>query len=553
MDLTAATGHAGQGWVTEATIVALGAAIAVAVGVAALGRMAPAAAGGARSTRSSRPGSRLAPLPLAGTAGLALLTPLLYLLWRLGLPAAPAVVVGAATALIAGFGALHRLRGRRPAAPRDPDPGATGAPASDASPSNSQDGGGSAAISSAVRRWLPGLPAALALGAFLWKLTRVPLWSWDHYAIWGVKARRMFPEGIFDPGWATPGGVARPDYPLGLPLAWRALTLGAEPGAAAFVTAHALMATALVALTGWAATRLAHSRLAGAAAAALVAASPLLWDTESLGLADLPLALWAVAAVAVVASRPGTAAEPVAAEPASRPAAAAPLWVAGLCLGFLPWIKTEGLTLALGLGVASLAVLAFRPSPHSPRGGRASARGAALAVVLPALALGAAGLLATPGLGDREIGFFRGDWAGRGLERLSEAPRLAAALAGDLTGLEWLGIWWLFAAVAAAAVVSLVRHRRRAPAGVATAFALAAVVTLQLALYLATYLVSYIPPDRHAATSFHRVAAALAPLALLAAAAAFGAVGGTAKPPGLSRAAAAPRPADGGRGSAPRH
>ena len=614
-------GEAGAGWPREAAAVLLGAAIAVGIGLAAL-----------------RPGSlrdALAAAPLAGAAGLALLTAALYPPWRLGVPAGPASVLGVAAALGGGLAWLARRTGRGDAM----EISAGGDGAEDRLPLPRPDTRGPATVTSAeagdgaegrprlphrdspgpvtdtapaagpeaapgARSWVvrPAaaavwLPAAAALAAFIWKLTRVPLWSWDHYAIWGLKARRLFPGGALDVGWLVPGEHARPDYPLGLPLAWRALALGAEPGPAAFETAHALMAIALVVLVAQAARRLAGGglgggRLAGGAAAALAAASPLLWDTESLGLADLPLALFAVAAVAAVAPRlaapaaagtlrgggargaavdPATAGSGAAARSATADGRAAgarggcagpPLWIAGACLGFLPWLKSEGSPLALLL-LATLAVSLSAAAAEAigAPGARATAtargsvrrlrrRRALLALAAPAVVLGAAGLAATPALGAREVGFFRGDWAGRGLARLGDAPRLLEALAADLLEAGWLGIWPLWAVSAVALAVLLVRRRagRSGGAAAAAGLALSAAVALQLGLYAATYLVSYLPPDQHAKTSFFRVAAALAPLALLAAACALGGAGGTGRLTRATTAAAAPLPDAGGRG-----
>lgn len=540
----AAIGELGPGG-GEAAAVVLGAAMAVAVGLAAL---------------APRPARRaLAAVPLAGALGLALLTPALYALWRLGLPAAPATVLGTAALLAGGFALLRRLRGRRglSIAGRAAQPEA----AADATLSEPTASGPAPTRPPTRPRWLAAawLPAAAALAVVAGKLARVPLWSWDHYAIWGLKARRLFPGGGLDLAWLVPGEHARPDYPVGLPLAWRALTLGAEPGPAAFVCAHLLMAVALVALVGAAGRRLAgrglagrglaarwsvESTLAGAAAAALVAASPLVWDTESLGLADLPLALWAVAAVAVVvgwiepASAPAVDGEPTATGAAATalavggpsgiadrpgPEPAAPIWAAGVCLGFLPWLKSEGLPLAVLL-LAALALALYVARERHPLSARSL-----IPLAAPALALGAAGVAATP-VGGREIGFFRGDWAGRGLARLGDLPELLRALAGDLFEPGWLGLWPLWVAAMACALVVLLRTRRRRgrrgdARTAAVALALSAAVAAQLALYAATYLVSYIPTLQHAETSFYRVAAALAPLALLASAAALGAVG----------------------------
>jgi len=548
---TPAIGEAGAGWPREAAAVALGAALAVALGLAAL--------------RPGSAASALAAAPLAGTAGLALLTAALYPLWRLGVPAGPAPVLATAAVLAGALALLARRAGGGGAAGEaaggggeswlddaaSDDPGTEAAPGSAPGPAPAAGRRGWSTLVRAAPVWAP---AAAALGVFLWKLTRVPLWSWDHYAIWGLKARRLFPGGVLDVGWLVPSEFARPDYPLGLPLAWRALTLGAEPGPAAFATAHALMAIALVALVGRAAWRLGGGALAGGAAAALAAASPLLWDTESLGLADLPLALWAVAAVAAVAPRlaPATGDGGI-----IRAAPASPLWIAGVCLGFLPWLKSEGLPLALlllatsavGLLVAAAAARGRSVAASGAAGHGAPARlgrlRALLAVTVPAVLLGAAGLAATPALGVREAGFFRDDWAGRGLARLGEAPRLLAAMAADLIEPGWLGVWPLWAAAAAALAVLLVRRRtgRAAAAGLA----LSAAVALQLGLYFATYLVTHLPPDQHVKTSFFRIAAALAPLALVAASA-LAAARGAGSAGSLSRAAAASPPAAAGRG-----
>jgi hypothetical protein len=145
-------------------------------------------------------------------------------------------------------------------------------------------------------RWAPAV-AGLAFAVFAWKLTRVPVWSWDHLAVWGMKARRFAAGGALDlsllAGEAERNG--NPGYPLGLPLGWVALKLGGVPGETTFKAVQALLGAALLAVLWDASRRLGAPRIAAAAAIALTAASPLLWDTESLGLADLPMAFWAVA------------------------------------------------------------------------------------------------------------------------------------------------------------------------------------------------------------------------------------------------------------------
>jgi hypothetical protein len=82
----------------------------------------------------------------------------------------------------------------------------------------------------------PGLAARIllvaALGLFVAKVLVVPLWSWDHFAIWGVKARWMVEGGELDLSFLRDPAFlgTRPDHPVALPMAWRAVALGATPG-----------------------------------------------------------------------------------------------------------------------------------------------------------------------------------------------------------------------------------------------------------------------------------------------------------------------------------
>ncbi|MDX1632398.1 MAG: hypothetical protein R3234_11085, partial [Thermoanaerobaculia bacterium] len=92
----------------------------------------------------------------------------------------------------------------------------------------------------------------------VWKVARMPLWSWDHFAIWGLKARQLVASGGALPeflaselyrDWAG-------HYPLGAPVAWVALLLGGVPEAAGFKGAHLLLGAVLVLLVGAGARRL---------------------------------------------------------------------------------------------------------------------------------------------------------------------------------------------------------------------------------------------------------------------------------------------------------
>jgi hypothetical protein len=331
-----------------------------------------------------------------------------------------------------------------------------------------------------------------AVALFLVKVALAPLWSWDHFAIWGMKSRRMVVEGRLDLGFlALPGyDQSVTHYPVGLPMLWRLLALGGLPGTALFKTVHALFGLALVAVTRRGVLRLGRSPAMADALAALLAASPLLWDTIAVGLADLPLALWATAGLVL------------ALEPADRYSAAA----AGVCLGFLPWIKQEGLSLAF-LALASAAVIVRKPR---------------LAALLLPAGLLIAGALAIGGMLPKAgPTFFDGDWRGRALGRLSQPGEILTMLGADLAAPDWLGFWFLFAVGLAFALWR--RHR--------IALLLAGVVLLQLGLYAAVYFLTYLPAAGHILSSFTRIAAALVPLGILMLAAVRFSACGSAPPP----------------------
>lgn len=331
----------------------------------------------------------------------------------------------------------------------------------------------------------------LAVALFLVKVFLAPLWSWDHFAIWGMKSRLMVTEGRLDLGFLALPGFEQSvtHYPVGLPMLWRLLAVGGLPGTALFKTVHALSGLALVAVTRRGVLRLSRSPSIADASAALLAASPLLWDTIAVGLADLPLALWATAGLVL------------ALDTAQGDSGAG--WPAGVCLGFLPWIKQEGLPLAvLALGASAAMVMACPGEDRKPR---------LAALLLPAGLLIAGALAIGRMLPEGGPTFFAGDWRGRALERLSRPGEILTMLGSDLAAPDWLGFWFLFAAGLALAIW----QRQR------TALLLAAVVLLQLGLYAAVYLVTYLPAEGHIVSSFTRITAALVPLGILATAAAW--------------------------------
>jgi hypothetical protein len=330
--------------------------------------------------------------------------------------------------------------------------------------------------------WFIAASRLLLLGAvavFLWKLIRVPLWSWDHFAMWGVKARHLVDSGghlslgfLSEPSFL----FSRPDYPLALPVLWRLSVLGGEPGIVVFKGVHTLLALALVALVGGGIRRLGAAAGIGEVLAAWVAVSPLLWDTVNVGLADLPLALWATAALVL-----GLLARDL--PPFASQAA-------GLAAGFLPWIKDEGLPLT-GLLLVFFALQADRTRWR---------KFATFACTLALLGRLFAHLALPTG-----TGFFAGDWAQRGWLRLSLLPRLLLQIGEVLADPVWLGFWLVLAAILVAAGL---RSRWRT-------IAVAGVVALQLALYVGVVLVATPEPLEHVRASALRFAGALLPLGMI--------------------------------------
>jgi hypothetical protein len=436
----------------------------------ALGLLAVSAVG-AVLLRHAVGGLRGRDLVPAAVLGVTLLAPLLGVLSASGILLSPGVVLTAALGLmVVGWWLAGAMRPRHCSPPpaRLPGPPA------------------------AWRRVLTGaIPAGLVTVAAA-KLATAPIWSWDHFAIWGLKARRLalVPLGpeLLDPGPPGAFGTAAAGYPLGLPLGWLVLALGEMPSGGLFRAAHLLAAIALVTLVGRAARELAAAPVVAAAAAAAIAASPLLWDTEHLGLADLPLALWSVAALVLALDL--------------RLRARGAGWPAGLVLGFLPWIKQEGWPLLFLLAPALLAL--GRPEGPARRrwGGQLVASAALLATGSPLLLSRVEGV---------SVSFFTGDATGRFVARLGELPRLLGLLSEELLGRAWLGLWPLGLAALGAAL-ALRRWR---------ALWLGSVVAGQLAVYAGVYLATYLDPAQHIASSFARIAAALLPLAVLTTAALF--------------------------------
>lgn len=335
-----------------------------------------------------------------------------------------------------------------------------------------------------------------AIGLVLAKVLHFPLWSWDYYAIWGVKARRLVTAGGIDYSFLpTPlFNMSNPQYPIGLPLAAQLIFLGEDVGASTWKALHIAVVVALLLIVR-ATVRVAGGREAGENGwAAYAAIMPLFWDTESVGLADAPLALVAAAAVFFIVRDSSQA----------RMLDSVPL---GICVGFLPWIKDEGLTLTCYLVLVALVV--FPPGRRRWRpwivfcGVVGAFVGASLCVRLCCLGSGAS--------------FLVGDWLGRVANRAHHPMEVLVPLMRDLVGWQWWGCWLAFL------MGVVIAAKRRS----VVALAISAVVMCQLITYAAVYFASYITPTDHIASSFHRIAAALSPIAIVSVAVAV--VGGATR------------------------
>jgi hypothetical protein len=322
----------------------------------------------------------------------------------------------------------------------------------------------------------------------------------------------MIADGRLDLGFlAEPAfEIARGDHPLGVPMLWRFLALGAIPSTALIRLAHGALVAALGAVVAAAVGRATASRTAGALAAACVWLSPLGWDSGLVVLADLPLALGVALAAAALVAPPAPA----------RAAAAA------VAIGALPWLKQEGWPLALLLALALLV------EPATPAG-RRSSRCALAGLALP-LAAGAA-LFAAAALPHGKP-YLDGDWRGRAAERAGELPALALHALRLLADPTLLRLWPILGAALVAALV------RRDPA----ALPLLAAAHLELALVLGVIYLGYAEPRDQLNVALPRVAAALLPLGLIGAARLSAGARG-----GARRAAPLPAPADPGRGPSP--
>lgn len=307
------------------------------------------------------------------------------------------------------------------------------------------------------------LTAAYAAAYASFALAGAP-WHWDFWAIWGLKARTFFEHGGIDFAFlrAPAHAFAHPDYPQLVPLnlAFPAIVSGAwdDRWLGAIFVAFAI-AAALIARD------LAASELPPHAAACAGLAVLALTASRYVGLAEAPLIAFGTAGLLF-------ARRALAGDRSSR-------WPAAILLGLAASTKNEGLTLVFAAVVAMLVGerrVSWRQRLSS-------------AMVLVAVA----GAIVAPWLLARAASDLPVEIAAPGAMARA-ADRISAPL--DLTTrlLERIGKPWLWAAILVALFFSARRERF-----------LTVAVLVQLACFLAAYLVTPYDANWHITTSWGRL------------------------------------------------
>lgn len=252
-------------------------------------------------------------------------------------------------------------------------------------------------------RWLAlpfDLLTLLLIAGHAVRATLAPVWQWDFWMIWGMKARAFAEEGGID--WRLlqdplQNEAIQPAYPLLLPLVLDVDTLirGAWDDRNAALLFTAFAAAALLVIRDLLAQELRSGWRAGAGTLALAGTALSGW----VGTAEIPLIAFATTGVLLVRN-------------ALRIEKEGGLPFAALLLGFGAATKLEGMTFLAALFAALLMTQRFRAAIRlSPA--------LAIAAVWPLL------LLTHP---VEKLYFARGGAAERMVARLSEAPALGAQL-----------------------------------------------------------------------------------------------------------------------------
>ena len=291
-----------------------------------------------------------------------------------------------------------------------------------------------------------------------------PHGEWDAWAIWNLRARWLFRAG---PAWRRAFGAhsVHGDYPLLLPGAVARLWVYSGSDSTGMPAALAAIYAVALVLLLYGALAAIRGRTHGLLGALCLLGTPLFLTNAAWQYADLPLAYYLLAALALLALRDH--------DPACRPTALA--W-AGVAAGLAAWTKNEGL-----LFVLCLAAVRTAPAVASRRWARAPAAWFIAGLLPPAVAVLYFKLTLAPPTYE-----FAGQHTGDILTRLGEAVRYTAVLrAASAELLHVGGPLWIGLAVYAA-LLGRTRDRPARRAGRTAALVLGLVALGYGGVYLIT-------------------------------------------------------------------
>lgn len=327
------------------------------------------------------------------------------------------------------------------------------------------------AVRDPVRFHFIDLATVFTVGCYSLYATLAPVWGWDFWAIWGLKARVFLGTGSIDWIFLTSrwNAFVHPDYPLLLPLnyVYAGLTAGGWSDRWLGVESVAFAVALLLIIRQHAA-----AETSPAAAATITFTAACFACNAFIGLAEGPLIAFGTAAV-LFARRAFHGDSPDAMRHAALLAGCA-----GLC-------KNEGLALLVAIAIA---LAAFRRTLL----GRLWPAAAVLAPWLILKALFALG-----------SDFAEGSVPARVLERLTHPIALISALARELPDERM----WLLMVSAFAVIAPRFLKRER--------FILT-VVAVQVVFYVGAYLATPHELVWHVATSWPRLTQQIAPMFLYA-------------------------------------
>ena len=336
-----------------------------------------------------------------------------------------------------------------------------------------------------------GLVLSLLMTFLQFSVRARPFGGWDSWAIWTLHARFLHRgrTGAWVDMFTSTLGWSHPDYPLLLPASiarvWS--TTGQEGAAAPWLVA--LLSTLGLPLLVFAVLRRIRGPLVGGLGALAVVAMPRIASVGAEQYADVPLAGYFAATVALLALAYGDTRRRI-----------GYLILAGATSSLAAWTKNEGTPFALA-AIALPFLMAARAMPAAPF--RESA--AVLAGAFPGLAALACfrAFLAPP---ETVFGGILDDLVGRGLDPARHLLVLEAARTELLE--HYVPVFFLLGLSVFVFGPVARSHRWAAVPGLA-------LVSAQAAVYYAIYVVTPLDQQWHVSNSIHRLVVHLAPSGVL--------------------------------------